>query len=78
MFAMKIVLAMLATRYYSAPPMTKKAKSNGQQRSDAMIGARVPLWVRKFYERQAEAERRKLSDVVRIILTDYAEKKRAA
>jgi hypothetical protein len=78
MFATKIVLAMLTTNGYIAPPMTKKAKQNGQQRADAMIGARVPLWVRKFYERQAENERRKLSDVVRIILTDYAEKRRAA
>lgn len=58
--------------------MAKKTKNNGQEKSDAMIGARVPLWVRKFYERQAENERRKLSDVVRIILTDYAEKGRAA
>jgi hypothetical protein len=78
MFATKILLAMLTTSGYSAPLMTKKAKSNGQLKADAMIGARVPLWVRKFYERQAEAERRKLSDVVRIILTDYAEKRRAA
>lgn len=58
--------------------MAKKTKNNGQEKSDAMIGARVPLWVRKFYERRAENERRKLSDVVRIILTDYAEKGRAA
>jgi hypothetical protein len=58
--------------------MAKKTKSNGQEKSDAMIGARVPLWVRKFYERQAESERRKLSDVIRIILVDHAEKRRAA
>lgn len=41
-----------------------------------MIGARVPVWVRKFYERRALRERRRLSDVVRIVLTDYAAAKR--
>jgi hypothetical protein len=44
----------------------------------SMLTVRVPAWVAEFYERQAETERRKLSDVIRIILVDHAEKRRAA
>ena len=53
--------------------MANKNKNNNE---NVTVGTRIPVWVRLFYERQAEAERRKLGAVLRNVLVDHAAKKR--
>jgi hypothetical protein len=57
---------------------TKKKAQGKPQKLNVTIGTRVPEWVRDFYQRQAESERRKLSDVTRNVLVDHAAKECAA
>jgi hypothetical protein len=79
MFATKILLAMLTMLGYAPLPMATKTKNiNENGKLEVTVGTRVPTWVREFYERQANAERRKLGAVIRNVLVDAAMKKRAA
>jgi len=57
---------------------TKTKNKSDEQKLDVTVGTRIPAWVREFYERQADSERRKLGAVLRNVLIDHAAKKRAA
>lgn len=59
--------------------MANKTKNKADEQTlDVTVGTRIPAWVREFYEREAERERRKLGAVLRNVLVDHAAKQRAA
>lgn len=47
-------------------------KTKQRENLGSMVGARVPDQVRRFYEKQAQAERRKLSEIIRRVLVENA------
>lgn len=53
-------------------PSLNWLRHTGPTEEGSTIAVRVPIGVREYYERQAKAERRRLSDVVRILLVDHA------
>lgn len=72
---MKITLATFANLWIIAIAM-----ANTNDKTDTTVALRVPMKLREFYEGIAAKERRKLSQVLRLVLEDYyaKNKKKAA